>query len=120
MSETTKQRATYLLLSDFHLLEAWARELRLMFPSHVPYQVGSSLTTKQYRDVDVRLIVTDAEWIDLAAVLDIRRLNLTVTLWGQRVTGLPIDFQLQSMTDADVPEHGKRNALGLRDWSALA
>jgi hypothetical protein len=29
---------------------------------HVPYQVGSSLFTKEWRDVDVRLILPDDEF----------------------------------------------------------
>lgn len=33
-----------------------------------------------------------------------------------RAAGLPwpIDFQIQSMTEANVPEHGMRNPLGVR------
>lgn len=110
-------RATYLLVSEFHLLETWARELTAMFPGHVPYLVGSALTTKDYRDVDVRLILSDEEYSTLAVMVDIRRLNVAVSLWGQRVTDLPIDFQVQSMIEANVPDHGQRNALGIRDWS---
>jgi len=52
------------------------------------YGLGwSSLRTKDYRDVDVRLILDDND-------------------------------QVQSMAEANVPEHGSRNPIGLREWSA--
>ena len=112
-------RATYLLMSDMQLLEAWGREVRRMFNDDVsgldmPYLVGSALTTKDYRDVDVRLIVHDDRFKALAEMVDLPRLHLALSLWGQKATGLPIDFQLQSMTDANVPEHGRRQPIGMR------
>lgn len=116
--ERRPRRATYMLMSDFHILEVWGRELRKMFPGNVPYLVGSALRTKDYRDVDVRLILDDNDYSALNAAVDIRRLNLVVSIWGQQVTGLPIDFQVQSMAEANVPEHGSRNPIGLREWSA--
>ncbi len=54
---------------------------------------------------------------DLALVrlLDVDRLNLAVSLWGQIVTCLPVDFQIQQVTDADARfDSGPRLALGLR------
>ena len=85
---------------------------------HVPYQVGSSLTTKGWRDVDVRLILPDDEFTDrfgkdvdnqtnprLAAI------TLAFATLGKAMTGLPIDFQIQSQTWANKHCPGPRSAL---------
>lgn len=90
-----------------------------------PYHVGSSLLNKQWRDVDVRLILSDEEyerlglgdpkyphsngkWVSLV---------LAYSALGKAMTGLPIDFQIQQQTDAN--EHFSqrdghtRSALGM-------
>lgn len=85
---------------------------------HVPYQVGSSLRTKEWRDVDVRLILPDDEFearfgtnrnamtnAKLAAV------TLAFCALGREMTGLPIDFQIQRQTDANEKYPGPRSAL---------
>jgi len=85
---------------------------------HVPYQVGSSLKTKQWRDVDVRLILPDEEFEErfgrnhsaetnakLAAV------TLAFAALGQQMTGLPIDFQIQPQTWANEKYPDMRSAL---------
>lgn len=91
------------------LLEAFGQWVRDAFGHHA-YHVGSSLHGKTWRDVDVRLILpddefdalfpgyrfgnqTDAKWGLLCAALS--------TLGAQQ-TGLPIDFQIQSMTEANT------------------
>ena len=96
-----KKRANYLLLSDFSNLQSWAVSLRHMLKSYGVFQVGSSLTTKYYRDVDVRQIMIETEYQDLISKIDISILNHAISLWGQKVTGLPIDFQIQSIKDPD-------------------
>lgn len=72
-----------------------------MFRGAMPYLVGSARTRPDYRDVDVRLILPDTEHARLKKHVDVQQLGLTVSLWGQRVTGLPIDFQVQQMTAAN-------------------
>jgi hypothetical protein len=74
-----------------------------------PYLVGSALKNKQWRDVDVRLILPDDEyermglgnpkyphhnekWVSLV---------LAYSALGKAMTGLPIDFQIQQQTDAN-------------------
>lgn len=101
------------------------------FGSHVwaafgtpPYHVGSSLTLKSgWRDVDVRLILSDEEY----AALGLGKPNLPrhngkwVTLCmafsalGAHMTGLPIDFQIQQQTRAneEYPREYPRSALGI-------
>ena len=49
----------------------------------------------------------------LAAGLDLYYLNLSVSLWGQRVTGLPIDFQVQDADSANADHDGRRDPCGM-------
>lgn len=78
----------------------------------IPYQVGSSLVSNgkpSWRDVDVRLILDDeryerdgygdpanphsnAKWCAMVKAF---------SLLGRRMTGLPIDFQIQQQTFAN-------------------
>lgn len=42
----------------------------------------------------------------LAALVDLGRLHVALSLWGQKATGLPIDCQVQSVTVGDTgPAH---------------
>lgn len=107
-------------------LDAWARELGDAF-GHTPYLVGSAARGKVWRDVDVRLMLpddefdamfpghakpdrTDSRWALLCAA---------ISELGRVRTGLPIDFQLQRVSDANARHAGVRHALGMRIyWTA--
>ena len=91
---------------------------------HTPYHVGSSLTDKhKYRDVDVRLILPDDEFAayfgdPLKAGWLSNKLNMWNFAWttlGKKVTGLPIDFQIQQQTLANDQFDGVRSALLILD-----
>ena len=123
-----KRRSTYLGPADVRLLDDWGKALRQTFPTAFgAYLVGSAMTRADYRDIDVRIIMPDADHKALGEFLNYRRLNLMLTLWGQRVTGLPIDCQVQSQTlantkypmSADDKLHHPRNPLGLRDSDGI-
>lgn len=81
-----------------------------------------ALTRRDWRDVDVRLILRDEEFLaEFGEETDWRRnrkLAATNMAWaalGEQMTGLPIDFQIDQMTEANEnPENGARHALGLR------
>lgn len=75
---------------------------------HVPYQVGSSLRTKDWRDVDVRLVLSDEEFAARFGSVHVTEVDprfAAVTLafcaLGAHMTGLPIDFQIQPQTHAN-------------------
>jgi hypothetical protein len=103
-------------------LDAFGREIEAAF-GHLPYLVGSAATSKQWRDVDVRLILPDPEFDALfpdhtyparhdgrwgllcAAISELARIR----------TGLPVDFQIQCMTFANDRFAGERHALGIHD-----
>lgn len=85
---------------------------------HVPYHVGSSLASKGWRDVDVRLILDDADFdarfgTDRSAETNpkLGAITLAFSVLGQQMTGLPIDFQIQPRTWANEKYPGIRSAL---------
>jgi|SRR6185295_2512246 len=85
------------------------------------YLVGSSLERPDWRDVDVRMILSDeafdAEFPGAGQhwEQDTRWLLITVALsqWLSKQTGLPIDFQIQPQTHANERHAGPRQAIGL-------
>lgn len=92
-----------------------------------PYHVGSSLRLKTgWRDVDVRLILSDEDFESLFPGLVPGQdehwngkwvaLCLAFSALGKQMTGLPIDFQIQQRTKANLL-FGKpgdyRSALGV-------
>ena len=90
----------------------------------IPYQVGSSLTTTAWRDVDVRLILDDERYAvdgygDPSAAHSNAKwvaMTLAFSALGKETTGLPIDFQIQQQTYANktfasVPGERFRSAL---------
>lgn len=102
-------------------LDAFGREICDAFGWH-PMLVGSSATSKQWRDVDVRLILPDDEFDALFPDGGNEQGNAR---WGlmcaalselaRQRTGLPVDFQIQRMTDANrrYDETHVRWAIGL-------
>jgi hypothetical protein len=87
------------------------------------YLVGSSIQRRDFRDVDVRFIMADEEYDRLFKNQD-GWLNplwslmcTTFSMWLEKQTGLPIDFQIQRMTQANA-EHSvktghERQPLGI-------
>ena len=119
-------RATYLLLSDWNLLNEWCKLIQIDFrEGYGPFHVGSSLKSKDYRDIDIRLILPD-DMFDLLfpdAVFypyprgRLAHANTAYSIYAQRATGLPIDFQFQRMTEANKEyplEEDPRNAIGMK------
>lgn len=110
-AKPARGRFNYLTPHQFASLVDWAIHVRDMFGA-MPYQVGSSLDRPDYRDVDVRLILPDADFAKLGKRVKVWRLNHVVSMWGCTSTGLLIDFQIQSMTEANGEYGGRpRNAL---------
>jgi hypothetical protein len=79
------------------------------------YHVGSSLRDKTgWRDVDVRVMLDDEAWAqqgygDPANPQQNAKWSATVMAWsafGAKLTGLPIDFQIQQRTHANA-EYGR-------------
>jgi len=97
------------------------------------YLVGSSLQRRDFRDVDVRMIMENDAYDKLfPGAIDRPDLNaywsltcVTIADWLARETGLPIDFQIQRQSVANElfparknlgegpPQDHPRNALGI-------
>lgn len=116
MSDHRMKRATLLSPPDYTLLDNWGAQLHATFGAF-PYLVGSVLREDGYRDVDVRLPLEDLD--PLLAAPRLRVLNMALSLWGRQVTGLPIDFQFQSLTEFRG-EKGPCNPFGVRAVSEYA
>lgn len=112
-----QRRASSLSPPEFYLLTAWGRTICEAFGA-MPYLVGSCGRGEVFRDVDVRMMLDgdDALWIVTQPGQEpmLAALNVAVSMWGQRATGLPIDFQFQDQEAANV-EFGdeRRNAVGI-------
>lgn len=113
------RRATALGPTETYLLRQWGRQLREAF-GEMPYLVGSVVRDEAWRDVDVRLMLPDGDPL-LAHPLRLAAMNVAITVWGQRVTGLPIDFQFQAITAANAEFDGVRHPIGIGSiWRAAA
>lgn len=83
---------------------------------NTPYLVGTAGSGGPYRDVDVRVMLDDDEY---AAVCPTRErwelLCLSISAYLSERTGLPIDFQIQRLTEAtERYAKGTRNPLGMK------
>lgn len=104
-------RGNYIPIAQCRLLIEWANTLNDMFHgdgSHGPYLVGSAIQRADYRDVDMRIIMDD-DRVE-AIPLNLRYFNMAISLWGQQVTGLPVDFQVQPASEATL-QRGPRHAI---------
>ena len=115
-AEAAKQRRCALSPTELLRLDLWAAPLAAMFPfGYGPYLVGSAMTRRSSRDVDVRQSVPDDD--PLVVNRDrLRLLNVAMSVWAQQTTGLPVDFQFQPLTEWREHDGKPRNPLGKR-WS---
>ncbi|MFZ3494603.1 hypothetical protein ACODT5_15490 [Streptomyces sp. 5.8] len=97
---------------DFHRLDWACRPITAAFGQPV-YLVGSALHTAVYRDVDLRLILPDDEAEAFAGRIGLL-INIALSDLIAKAANLPIpvDFQIQSMTEAST-EAGARNPIGI-------
>ncbi len=118
-------RAHHIGAPEFHLLNLACLPVWEAFRfGYGIFLVGSSLARRDYRDVDLRCIVSDEDFQRLfpGSGEAVWRHPLwalvcsSISLHLSRASGLPIDFQVQSMTEANrdypSPEH-PRNAVGV-------
>lgn len=111
-----KRRASSLSPPEFYALTLWGRDLYEAFEV-MPYLVGSCQRAEDYRDVDVRMLLTPES--NLHRITKPGRehllllLNAAISRWGREVTNLPIDFQFQDRDEANA-EYGDqpRNPIG--------
>ena len=106
-------RSRHLTTYDLYRLDLACQPLRRAFGPWTVL-VGSVEQGKEYRDVDVRTILTDEDFDALfgASPLFWEAFCLGTGAWLREQTGLPIDYQVQRMTEANEKHKGPRNPLG--------
>lgn len=122
MSDEPKQekwRANYIPAPHFYNLNQACALINRAFDGTC-YLVGSSLTKRDYRDVDVRLILDDAEYDRIFRAPDAGWLSAywsllctSISLWLRQQADLPVDFQIQRMTQANE-NHSLKEGTGTR------
>lgn len=87
------------------------------------YHVGSSLSKKEgWRDVDVRVLLSDEQWESLGLLEPKdshwdpkwRSFCIVFSHYGKHITGLPIDFQLQRIREANEEFPHNRSHMGTK------
>lgn len=98
-------------------LEEFGRMLFDVFGTR-PFLVGTAAVGKKWRDVDVRVILSDKEfvsWFGLAVGFQSNKKWCAVCAafseLGRKMTGLPIDFQVQPQRTAKQYDGHARSAL---------
>jgi hypothetical protein len=112
----SKHRVSHLTTVQFARLNHACLLVYEAFGFGSTYLVGSALYTEQYRDVDVRVILSDEEFDAIFAgrVFLWSLLCLSVSSYLTEVSGLPVDFQIQRSTEANAKFNGMRNPIGTR------
>lgn len=108
------------------LLNQFGDFVRDAFGTHGVYWVGSSMGDDKtnWRDVDIRVMLEDDEWEKLFGDLPPkqchnhpkwRTLCIIFSHYGRHLTGLPIDFQIQRVKEANEEYNGRRSHCGTHD-----
>ena len=121
---TEKKKAGYIGAPACFKLEIACKVINDAFGGHGCYVVGSAIERPDWRDVDVRMILTDAGFEALFpdALLngswefDARWTLMTTAIsgWLKEQTGLPIDFQFQPQSWANARHNKPRHPVGLK------
>jgi hypothetical protein len=112
------RRANYIPAPHFYSLNQACSIVNRALDGFGCYLVGSSLERRDYRDVDVRFIMSDEAydrmfWGNGGWLNPLWSLMCTsISLWLSEQTKLPIDFQIQRQTQANLEHDGLRSALG--------
>jgi hypothetical protein len=114
-----------------HYLHLYGKLLSEAFDGETAYHVGSSLYGRTWRDVDVRIILQDDKYAEMGfgdpenptANSKWVAYCMAFSELGKRITGLPIDFQVQQATvanrDFDTGPKNERSALHMIDYRRL-
>ena len=115
------ERVMYISVGQLWRLAHAVRPVQEAFGGATVYLVGSVLERDDYRDVDLRMILPDEEFGRLFELSGGLRdqfkmlLHTSISMMLENATNLPIDFQLQSQTEANEFE-GRRNAVCNRPY----
>lgn len=123
-----RTRAHYLPADSLFGLHGTAEQVMQAYPDSLGvYLVGSCITSKDYRDVDVRCIMRDDDFEREFPKQDGKDTRprfmlacLAMSSWFRHVTGLPVDFQFQKQSVANAKHKGERQGLGYYAWTGDA
>ena len=119
---TNTSRKSYLTTYDLARLDNACKVLESVWHWRT-YLVGTAGEGGgAYRDVDVRTILDDDEFdrLFMGRQQLWELICLSVTAYLRDATGLPIDYQIQRMTEANEKFDGPRNPLGTRAGNRFA
>jgi hypothetical protein len=113
----TARRSHFLPPAQYQSLERCAEVVNRAFDDFGCFLVGSVMMRRDYRDVDVRCMLSDSEFDRLfpstpAGDALWSFVCWTTATWMRAETGLPVDFQIQRQSDANEEHGGLRSALG--------
>lgn len=118
-----RHKSIYIGAPACFALEMAIRPVCEAFGVHCCYVVGSALERQDWRDVDVRMILEDSAFMAEFPDADSPEhyefhprwhlLTVALSKWLSDQTGLPIDFQIQSMTVANKRHAKRRSAVGI-------
>jgi hypothetical protein len=118
VSVATKARTDLLTTVELYQLDEACRLVSRAFRGGPPYLVGSAGIGNDggsYRDVDVRLMLSDDEFAEVCPTRERwELLCLAIGAYLRDRTGLKIDFQVQRAREANERFSGPRNPLGLQ------
>ena len=114
---TTKPRSDQLTTTELCHLDQACQVIKRAFGGQPPYLVGSAGfgDERGYRDVDVRLMLDDEEFAAACPTRERRELLcLAIGAYLAQRSGLPVDFQIQRIQEANARFGDKpRNPLGM-------
>jgi hypothetical protein len=99
-------RTNYIGVPESYVLDQMASIVNHAF-NETCYLVGSATQGKNYRDVDVRMIMGDDKFKALFGGENYTHnpfwvlLTTSISSWFRERTGLPVDFQIQQMSNAN-------------------
>lgn len=90
-------------------LDMFGRYVRDMFDSDV-FLVGSALKTKDWKDIDVVVVISDSLWNNLGFGDPSNRFKnkkwisycLSISSFGKSLLGCEVDFQIHSKTHSET------------------
>ena len=114
---SAKARTDLLTTTEMYNLDLACRLISRAFDGGPPYLVGTAADgeAQAYRDVDVRLMLSDEEFATVCPTQARWELVcVAISAYLRERTGLPVDFQIQRAREANERYSGKvRNPVGM-------
>lgn len=106
-----RRRKSVLGPGEMRIIDHFVESLAVMFPTMWGVaHVGSSLNSLDYRDIDLRIVLKDEHYDQIADAMTVADLNMLLSQWGRRSTGFPIDCQIQKLSEHRSLAFGERGA----------